>query len=61
MEPDYRYDCALAAALVICELFDSSPGQPKHELLAKAIFSILHAMDRYEEEKRDGRGRFSLN
>jgi hypothetical protein len=61
MKEDLRYDCALAAALVICELFDSSQGQPKHELLANTIFSILHAMERYEEAKAGQHGRFSVN
>jgi hypothetical protein len=61
METDLRYDCALAAALVICELFASSKDQPKHELLANTIFSILHAMERYEEMKGGMHERFSVN
>ena len=62
MHPDHRYECALAAALVIIEFFDANPGEPKHERLAKTIFSILHAMDRYEEERSDRRGiEFSPN
>lgn len=61
MDPDFRYDCALAAALVICEMFDRSPGDPKHQLLANTIFSILHAMDRYEEARRDRHAGFSVN
>ncbi|MHC5540893.1 hypothetical protein ACYOEI_21940 [Singulisphaera rosea] len=63
MDPDSRYEHALAAALVILDQFDRSPGEPKHQRLAQTLFSILHAMDRYEEEKerRDRRVGFSTN
>jgi hypothetical protein len=61
MHSDSRYDCALAAALVILEMFDLTPGAPKHELLAKTIFSILHAWDRYEEEREGRHAGFSVN
>jgi hypothetical protein len=61
MDHDHRYECALAAALVILEHFEKSPGGPKHERLAFTVFSILHAMDRYEEERKSLLGEFSLN
>lgn len=61
MDPDYRYDCALSAGLVILERLTISPDLPKHELLGVIIFSILHAMDRYEEERSDRRAGFSAN
>jgi hypothetical protein len=61
MNEDYRYECALAAALVILEFLDGTPGAPKHEALAKTIFSILHAMDRYDEAKGDRHVGFSVN
>jgi hypothetical protein len=61
MDHDFRYECALAAALVIMDFFDTAPGAPKHELLATAIFSILHAMDRYDEQRSERHVRFSTN
>lgn len=61
MAHDHRYECALAAALVILEHFDAEPGEPKHQRLAFTIYSILHAMDRSEEERRSRLGHFSLN
>ena len=61
MSPDVRYECALAAALVILEELDASPDEAKHRRLALTVFSILHAMDRYEEERSKPVGQFSLN
>jgi hypothetical protein len=62
VDHDHRYECSLAAALVIIDFFQSNPGIPKHELLATVIFAILHAMDRYEEERSDRRAvEFSAN
>lgn len=61
MSPDIRYECALAAALIILEHLDASPGEAKHQRLAFAVFSILHAMDRHEEERSKPVGQFSLN
>jgi hypothetical protein len=48
LELDFRYDCALAAAQLICHLFARSPSEPPHALLAKTVYSILEAMERYE-------------
>lgn len=62
MHHDHRYECCLAAALVIIDYFQTNPGAPKHEVLAAVVFSIIHAMDRYEEERSDRRGDgFSVN
>lgn len=61
MTDDFRYECALAAALVILDFLESAPGVPKHELLAKTIFSILHAMDRCDEERGIRHVGFSAN
>jgi hypothetical protein len=61
MKQDLRYECALSAALVILELLEKSPNEPKHQRLAHTVFSILHAMDRYEEEKGALRAGFSVN
>lgn len=58
---DQRYECALAAALVILEFLDDSPGAPKHELLAQTIFSILHAMDHYDHVRMGRIVAFSVN
>lgn len=38
-------DAAFAGALVALELFDSSPGAPKYELLNKLITIILYAIE----------------
>jgi hypothetical protein len=61
MNEDYRYECALAAALVILDFLDGATGAPKHELLTKTTLSILHAMDRYNEAKGDRHVGFSVN
>lgn len=61
MDLNYRYHCALAAALVILEFLDATPGAPQYERLSKLVFSILHAMDRYEEAKEGRRVEFSAN
>lgn len=65
MNPDepesLRYDCALAAALLILELYDSSPGAPKHQLLSTTVFTVLEAMKRYESEKHSHVHGFSAN
>ena len=47
---ELRYDHALAAALLILETFDTSPGAPKHELLSLVVFIVLEAMKAYEAE-----------
>jgi hypothetical protein len=49
---DLRYDCALAAALLCVETFDTSPGAPKHELIGTIVVVILEAMKRFEAETR---------
>jgi hypothetical protein len=61
MDLNYRYHCALGAALVIIEFLDSTPGAPQYERLSKLVFSILHAMDRYEEAKEVPRVEVSAN
>jgi hypothetical protein len=61
MRQDQRYELALSAALVILGEIDQRPDMAKHNRLALAVFSILHAMDCYEAE-RSGRGvEFSAN
>jgi hypothetical protein len=52
MEQDKRYEFALSAALVILGEIDQKPDLEKHNRLALAVFSILHAMDRWEEERK---------
>ncbi|WP_422927525.1 hypothetical protein [Singulisphaera sp. PoT] len=61
MNEDFRYDCVLAAALAIMDFLDASPHAPKHELLSTIIFSMLHAMDRYEAGKEAISVGFSAN
>jgi hypothetical protein len=60
MEQDRRYEFALSAALVILGEIDQKPELAKHNRLALAIFSILHAWDRWDEERRPDIG-FSEN
>ncbi|MFO0906872.1 MAG: hypothetical protein U0835_00630 [Isosphaeraceae bacterium] len=52
-ESDIRYDAALAAAFLILELFESSPGAPGHLMLGQVTFVVLEAV--YEAERRVGR------
>ena len=61
MDQDQRYECALSAALVILGEIDDMPGMAKHKRLALVVFSILHAMDRSEEERGGLHVGFSLN
>jgi hypothetical protein len=61
MHQDQRYEHALAAALVILSEMDRLPDMSKHNRLALAVFSILHAMDQWEEERRKLHAGFSIN
>jgi hypothetical protein len=61
MSQDQRYEHALSAALVILGEIDNKPDMAKHNRLALAVFSILHAMNQWEEEKEARRGGFSIN
>jgi hypothetical protein len=61
MQQDQRYELALSAALVILGEFDKAPDMAKHKQLALVIFSILHAMDQWEQERSDMRGSYSAN
>jgi hypothetical protein len=61
MGGDQRYEHALSAALVILEEMDKQPGMPKHNQLALVVFSILHAMDCWEEERSRSHVGFSIN
>lgn len=61
MSQDQRYEHALSAALVILDEIDKQPHLAKHNRLALAVFSILHAMNQWEEEKEERRVGFSLN
>lgn len=49
---DPRYDHAVAAAALIVNLFDTSPGASKPELLSKVVFVILEAVKAIEAETR---------
>ncbi len=49
------HDAALAGAMLIMELFDSSPGAPKYELLAQLQFIILHAIEDAERLHAEGK------
>jgi hypothetical protein len=60
-QSDQRYEHALSAALVILGEFDKAPDMAKHNRLALVIFSILHAWDQWEHERRDKRAGFSAN
>lgn len=51
MSTDRRYDIALAAALVILSEIDKQPEMAKPQCLSLMVFSILHAIDCWEEEK----------
>ena len=48
---DLRHDAALAGALLILELFDTSPGAAKHELLGQLVVIITEAIDEFERSK----------
>lgn len=61
MEADARYEHALSAALVILEEIDRAPDMPKHDRMALAVYSILHAMRGYDEERSEWRVEFSAN
>lgn len=61
MTEDRRYEHALSAALVILNEFDKMPDMTQHDRLALAVFSILHAMDCWEEERREQHAQFSAN
>jgi len=52
MTDDLRYDAALAAALVVLEIFDSSPGAPKPELLKQTTVVIIEAINEYERRAK---------
>jgi hypothetical protein len=61
MDTDLRYECALAAALVILDQRELAPERPRHQVLAEAIFTILLAMEHWEEERGARRVEFSAN
>jgi uncharacterized protein (UPF0147 family) len=61
MEQDQRYEYALSAALVILGEIDKCPDMPKHNLLALLIFSIISALESWEEERSALRVGFSAN
>ena len=61
MHRDQRYEHALSAALVILNEIDRLPDMGKPTRLALAVFSILHAMNQWEEEKEERRVGFSAN
>ena len=61
MKEDQRYEHALSAALVILGEFDKKPDMTKLNRLALVVFSILHAMDGWEEEKGEIHAEFSVN
>jgi hypothetical protein len=61
MDQDRRYEHALSAALVILNEIDRQPDLAKHNRLALMVFSILHAMDCWEEERGEKPVGFSLN
>jgi hypothetical protein len=60
-DTDRKYEHALSAALVILNEIDSVPDMGKHNRLALAVFSILHAMESYKAESRKQRVEFSVN
>lgn len=47
---DLRYDHALAAMMLILELFDSS--MPRYQLASTIQFIVLECLKRYEAETR---------
>jgi hypothetical protein len=61
MREDQRYECALSAALVILGEIDAKPDMPRHNRLAIIVFSILHAMDCWEQERAEPHIEFSVN
>ncbi len=48
-------DAAIASGLLIMELFDSSPGAPKYELLSQVVFIINHALEEAERLRFEAR------
>lgn len=50
-----NHDAALAGAMLILELFDSSPGAPKYEMLAQVQFVILHALEEAQRLNAEGK------
>lgn len=61
MHQDQRYDVALTAALVILSEMDRLPDMSKPTRLALVVFSILHAMNQWEEERGKPHAEFSIN
>ncbi len=61
MHHDRQYEHALAAALVILDELDKMPDMDKPSRLAMAVFSILHAMKTWEQEKGEFNVEFSIN
>ena len=63
MHRDQKYQHALSAALVILDEIDKMPDMAKHTRLSLAVFSILHAMNQWEEEqsREKPHAGFSLN
>jgi uncharacterized protein (UPF0147 family) len=61
MGRDQRYECALSAALIILNEIDKTPDMAKHNRLALVVFSIIHAMEAWEEERRESHVQFSSN
>ena len=61
MHQDQRYEHALSAALVILSEMDRLPDMSKPTRLALVVFSILHAMDQWEEERGELHAGFSIN
>ena len=51
MHRDQKYEHALSAALVILDEIDKMPGMGKPTRLALAVYSILHAMNQWEEDQ----------
>lgn len=50
-----NHDAALAAGLLVLELFDTSPGAPKHDLLSQVVFIIGHAIQEAERLRSETR------
>jgi hypothetical protein len=61
MHPDGQYEHALSAALVILNEFDRLPDMGRHTRLALVVFSILHAMNQWDDERRELHTGFSVN
>jgi hypothetical protein len=55
MPEEINYDAALAASMLIMELFSTSADAPKYKLLAQVQFVILHSIEEAQRLNAEGK------